>query len=81
MIEDIIEHEIVDTSVVTSSKPSEFSCADCGMVAPYFSSSSKSVKFFTMLHQVTPNVFSFSERLSYFVTFVIFLLVLVMVHC
>ena len=29
MIENGTEHEIVDTSVVSSSKPSEFSRADC----------------------------------------------------
>ena len=37
MIEDEIEHETVDTSVVISSKPSELSYADCGhVVALYF---------------------------------------------
>ena len=67
MIEDRIEHETFDTSVVTSSKPYEFSCADCDyVVAPYFYSSSESVEFFTMVHQVTPNVFSFSECLKLF---------------
>ena len=36
-----IEHEIVDTSIVASSKPFEFSRADRGyMVAPNFFSSS-----------------------------------------
>ena len=59
MIEDGIEHEIVDTSVITSSKPSEFFRADSGyVIAPYFFSSIESVKFFTMVHQVTPSVFS-----------------------
>ena len=44
IIEDIIEHEAVDTSVVTSNKPSEFFFAGCGyVVAPYFSSSGESV--------------------------------------
>jgi len=46
MIEDGIEHETVDTSVVTSNKSSEFSCAHCGyVVAPNFFFSSESVKF------------------------------------
>jgi len=41
-IEDRIELEIVDTSVVTSSKSSEFSRIDCDfVVAPNFSSSSE----------------------------------------
>jgi len=41
MIEVGIEHETVDTSIVTSSKPSKFSRADRGyMVAPNFFSSS-----------------------------------------
>jgi len=66
IIEDGIEHETVNISVVTSSKPYEFSCADCDyVVAPYFYSSSESVEFFTMVHQVTPNVFSFSECLEF----------------
>jgi len=54
MIEDRIEHKTVDISVVTSSKPFEFSRADCGyVIAPYFSSSTKSVKCFIMIRQVT----------------------------
>jgi len=41
----------VDTSVVTSGKPSEFSRANCGyVVTPNFSPSSKSEIFFTMIH-------------------------------
>jgi len=41
MIEDGIEHERVDTSIVTSSKTSEFSYADYGYVTiPNFFSSS-----------------------------------------
>jgi len=37
MIEDGIEHETIDTSIVTSSKLSEFSRADCvNMVASNF---------------------------------------------
>ena len=41
MIEDGIEHETVDTSIVTSSGSSEFSRADYGYVVAfnYFSSS------------------------------------------
>jgi len=44
MIEDRIECVTVDTSIVTSNKPSEFSRADCGhVVVLNFSSSSESV--------------------------------------
>ena len=51
MIENGIEHEMINTSVVTSSKLSEFSHAECGYeVAPNFSSSNESVKFFTIVH-------------------------------
>jgi len=65
-----IEHEIVNASVVTSSKLSEFSCADCDyVVAPYFFSSSESVKLFIMAHQITPSVSSFSECLELFFDF------------
>ena len=39
------------------------------MVAPQFSSSSESVKFFTMVHHVTPSVSSFSECLELFSDF------------
>ena len=47
MIEDEIENVTVDTSVITFSKPSKFSRADCGyVVAPNFSSSRESVEFF-----------------------------------
>jgi len=77
VIEDGIEHEIVDTSVVLSSKPSEFSCAN---VVMYFFSSNESVKFFIMAHQVTPNISCFSEYLELFLTLVIFLFVLVMLY-
>jgi len=51
MIENKIRHEIVDTSIVISSKLPEFSRADCGYVVTInFFSSSESVKFFTMVH-------------------------------
>ena len=42
MIEDIIEHETLNASVVISSKPSEFSHANCGYVVAlnFFSSRS-----------------------------------------
>jgi len=44
-----------------SSKLSEFSRADCGyIVALNFFCSSALVKFFTIAHQVTPNVSSFN---------------------
>ena len=67
MIEDEIEHETVDTSIITSSKPSEFSHADCGYaVAPYFSFSSESMIFFTIVHQVISSISSFSECLELF---------------
>ena len=39
------------------------------MVAPYFFSSSESVKFFIMAHQITPSVSSFSECLELFSNF------------
>jgi len=59
MIEDRIKYETVDTIVVTSSKSSEFSRADCGyVVAPY--SFSESVKFFIIVYQSTPSVSFFS---------------------
>ena len=70
MIEDGIKHETVDTSIVTSSKLSVFSCADCGyVVASYFFFSSESVEFFTIVHHVTPSVSSFSECLELFSDF------------
>jgi len=70
MIEDRIEHETVDASAVTSSKPSEFSHADyCYVVALTFFSSSESLKFFIIVHQVTPNISSFSECLELFPNF------------
>ena len=81
MIKDEIEHETVDNSIVASSKPSEFSHTDCGyVVAHNFFSSSESVKLFTMIHQITPSVSSFSTCLELFSTLVIFLLVLVMLY-
>jgi len=70
MIKDEIEHETVDNSIITSSKPYEFSCANCTyVVAPYFFPSSTIVKFFTMVHQVTLSVSSFSECLELFSDF------------
>ena len=70
MIENEIEHMTVDTSVVTSSKPFEFSRADCiYVIALYFSFSSESVRFFTMIHQVTLSASSFSECLELFPDF------------
>ena len=70
MIEDEIENETVDTSVVTSSKPYEFSRADCGYMVPSnFSSSSELVKFFSTVHEVTPSVFPYSECLELFSDF------------
>jgi len=68
MIEDEIEHETVN--IITSSKPFEFSRANCGyVVALNFSSSSESVKFFTIVYQVTLIIFSFSECLELFPDF------------
>jgi len=68
MIEDGIEHETVDTSIITSSKPSEFSRADCGyVITPNFSSCSESVKLFTMIHQVAHSVL-LVDIWSYFLT-------------
>jgi len=70
MIGDRIECETVDISVVISSKPSEFSHADCGyVIASNFSSSSESVKFFIVLHHDTLSVSSFSEYLELFSDF------------
>jgi len=70
MIEVEIEHVTVDTSIVTSSKPSEFSGADCGYVITLnFFSFSESVKFFIMVPQVTRIVSSFSEYLELFLDF------------
>jgi len=70
MIKDGTEHERVDTSIVTSSKPPEFSRAGCGyVIASNFFTSSESVKVFTMDHQVTPSVSSFSEYLELFLDF------------
>ena len=64
MIKDGTEHERVDTSIVTSSKPPEFSRAGCGyVIASNFSTSSEYVKVFTMDHHATLSVSSFSECL------------------
>ena len=80
MIEDEIECETINTSIFTSSKPSDFFRADCSYVVAFnFFSSSELVKFFTMLHQVTPSIFLVNVW-SYFLIFVIFLLVLVMLY-
>jgi len=50
LIEDEIEHDTVDSSVVTSSGPSEFSCADYDfMVVSINSSSRGSSEFLTMI--------------------------------
>jgi len=66
MKEDRIECETVDTSVFTSSKPSE-SRADYGYVVAFnFFFFSESVKFFTVVYHDTPSVFSFSEYLKLF---------------
>jgi len=70
MIEDGIKHKTVDTSIITSSNPSDFSHADRGyIVAINFSYSSESVKFSNMTHHVIPSVFSFSECLELFSQF------------
>ena len=69
MIENGIEHEMINTSVVTSSKLSEFSRADCGYIVTLNFSSSELVKFFTIVYQVTPSVFSFSDCLELFSNF------------
>ena len=60
MIKDGTEHETVDTSIITSSKLFEVKCGYA---------SSESVKFFTMIHQITPSIFSFSECLELFFDF------------
>jgi len=78
MIEDAIEHETVATSVITSSKPLEFSRADY-QIHIYFShekmpthllkldlfpkeSQETEVKYMV----ITPSVFSSSESLEFF---------------
>jgi len=49
VIEDKIEYDTIDTRIVTSSKTSEVSHADCGyMIASYFFSSNESLKFFNI---------------------------------
>ena len=69
MIENGIEHKMVDTSVITSDKSFEFFRTDCCyVIGPNFSSS-ESVKFFTMIHQVTPNVSSYGKCLELFSDF------------
>jgi len=69
MMEDRIEHEIVTTSVVTFSKPSEFSCAElCYVVALFFFSSNELVKFFTSSSGF-PSIFSFSKCVELFLGF------------
>ena len=69
MIQENIENETVNASIVTSSKPSEFSRIHRGyVVAPNFFFSSDLVKFFIMVHQVT-NVSSFIECLELFLNF------------
>ena len=51
MINDGIECETVDTSIVTSNKSSEFSRADYGyVITSNFFFSSESVKVFTVVH-------------------------------
>ena len=70
MIEDEIECETINTSIVTFSKPSDFFRADCSyVVTSNFFFSSELVKFFIMVQQVTPSVSSFSECLELFFDF------------
>ena len=53
LIEDDIEHETVNSSVVTSSVPSKFPRAEYNfMVVPIDSSSSESPEFFVMIQQL-----------------------------
>jgi len=74
MIENGIEHETLNTCVVTSSKPYEFSRPDRGyMIALNFPCSSESVKFFTMVDQANPNGL-FLNVWSYFLSLVIVML-------
>jgi len=69
IIEDINEHEAIDTSVVTAGKSSEFSRADCDYVVASNFSSSEPVKLFIMIYQITLSVFSFSDCLELFSNF------------
>jgi len=58
LIKDEIDHEKVDSSVVTSSGPSESSRADYGFIVIHTdSSSSESSKFPAMIQQVITSVF------------------------
>jgi len=78
MIEDGNEHDIVATSIVTSSKPSATSCS-CQIHA-YFSHEKKPIHLLNLdpfpkeSHEteveykvVTPSIFSSSESLEFFV--------------
>jgi len=70
IIEVVIELGSVDTSVVRSGKLFVFSRAACDyVVALNFFTFSESVKFFTMIRQVTPSVSSFSEYVELFFDF------------
>ena len=70
MIENKIEHETIDTSIVTSvSQLSSLVYIVVMLFALYFSSSTESVKFFTMIHQITLCVSSFNECLELFLDF------------
>jgi len=66
LIKDEIDHEKVDSSVVTSSGPSESSRADYGFIVIHTdSSSSESSKFPAMIQQVITSVFSFTGYLEF----------------
>ena len=65
MIEDDIDHEIVDFSIVTSSGPSSpLVLSMFFMVVPTKSSSSESSEFFTTIQQVIFSAFPFTSYLE-----------------
>ena len=60
VIDDEIDHEIVDSSVITSSGPSESPHVDYGfMIIPAELSSNESSEFLTMIQQVISSISSF----------------------
>ena len=70
MTEDEIEYEAIDNHLLSSSKPSEFSRANCSyVVAPNLFFFSESMNFFTTVHQVTPSFFSFTQYLELYFDF------------
>jgi len=66
LIEDEIDHETVDSSIVTSSGLSKSSCIDYDfMVIPTDSFSSESPEFLAMIQQVVSSAFFFTGCLEF----------------